>query len=202
MSELNETYLSNINKKKMSELFSETESNVAYFDEIINTTVENYTSHLDEIMTTIYDELVEKEDIPIEIIERQFVKLTNTVYFIGSTLESLGIRDDLSEAMYKEVYNKEYLDQQNIQRDKKLTQATLQALADNKALYENTLNMIYARAYKIMKFKIDSANEMIRTLSKVMSRRMQESQLVTSADRRVETSFSQQDNREKQIFFE
>ena len=202
MSELNETYLSNINKKKMSELFSETESNVAYFDEIINTTVENYTSHLDEIMTTIYDELVEKEDIPIEIIERQFVKLTNTVYFIGSTLESLGIRDDLSEAMYKEVYNKEYLDQQNIQRDKKLTQATLQALADNKALYENTLNMIYARAYKIMKFKIDSANEMIRTLSKVMSRRMQESQLVTSADRRVETSFSQQDNREKQILFE
>jgi len=186
----------------MSELFSETESNVAYFDEIINTTVENYTSHLDEIMTTIYDELVEKEDIPIEIIERQFVKLTNTVYFIGSTLESLGIRDDLSEAMYKEVYNKEYLDQQNIQRDKKLTQATLQALADNKALYENTLNMIYARAYKIMKFKIDSANEMIRTLSKVMSRRMQESQLVASADRRVETSFSQQDNRDKQILFE
>lgn len=200
MSELNENYLSNIDKNKMASLMSETETNVAYFDEIINGTVSTYTAKLDEIMTEVYDDLVEQTDIPVEIIERHFIKLTNVVYFIGSTMESLGIRDDISEAMYKEVYNKEYLNQQNIERDKKLTQATLQALAENKGLYENTLNMIYQRAYKIMKFKIESANEMIRTLSKVMSRRMQENQLVVNADKRIDSLVAQQDT--KQVLYE
>ena len=41
---------------------------------------------------------------------------------------------------------------------------------------ENVLNFIYARTYKILKAKVDSANEMIRTLSKLISYQMQTSQ--------------------------
>lgn len=172
--EQNETYLSNLDTVKLDNLLNTTEASVTYFDDITSKIVNFYTSEIDDYMIKIKDTMQNVSAISTNIIENYLVGLTNAIYFMGTNIEQLGIRDDLSEAMYKEVYNKEYLEAQSIERDKKLTQATLQAMADNKSVYENTLNAIYNRAYKMVKFKIDSASEMVRTLSKLLSKRISE----------------------------
>ena len=55
---------------------------------------------------------------------------------------------------------------------KKPTVAENQAVADAASIYESCVNSIYERAYKVVKFKIDAAQTMISTLSKMLSRRI------------------------------
>ena len=82
---------------------------------------------------------------------------------------------DLSNMSYKDAFNSSLLN--NSSRDAKLTVAKLNALADKAALANSVVNFIYSRTYKILKAKVDSANEMIRTMSKLISYRMQTMQL-------------------------
>lgn len=176
---LNQTFLSNIDTDRVTAVMQETEENSVYFEDTSLRVVEAYTQSLDDLMKAIYQDVV-LVDYPSEFtLERYFLELTNTVYFMGEKLESLGVRDDMSRAQYKEVYNAAYLGNQikDVEKKNKTTVAENQAVAENAALYENTVNSIYSRAYKIFKYKIDAANEMIKSLSKIISRRMQESSL-------------------------
>lgn len=174
---LNQTFLSNADTERITEVMQETEENSTYFEDTSLRVVQAYTESLDDLMKAIYQDVV-LVDYPSELtLEKYFLELTNTVYFMGEKLESLGVRDDMSRAQYKEVYNAAYLGNQikDVEKKNKTTVAENQAVAENAALYENTVNSIYSRAYKIFKYKIDAANEMIKSLSKIISRRMQES---------------------------
>lgn len=176
---LNQTFLSNADTERITAVMQETEENSAYFEDTSLRVVEAYTQSLDDLMKAIYQDII-LVDYPSELtLEKYFLELTNTVYFMGEKLESLGVRDDMSRAQYKEVYNAAYLGNQikDVEKKNKTTVAENQAVAENAALYENTVNSIYSRAYKIFRYKIDAANEMIKSLSKIISRRMQESNL-------------------------
>ena len=59
----------------------------------------------------------------------------------------------------------------------KPTVAMLTIAAENGSVNETVVNAIYARSYKIFKFKVDSGFEMVKTLSKIISKRMTENQL-------------------------
>lgn len=168
------TYLDNIKTNKVSEILEATEKNVVYFNSITDNTVKAYTKDIDSLMQKILDTVIKEENPDIENIEKCFVELTHLVYFMGERLESLGIYNDMSEQARKEVYNKAYL---NNQSDigitgKKPTVAENQAVAESESIYESCVNSIYERAYRIVKFKIEAAETMISTLSKMLSRRM------------------------------
>ncbi len=149
-------------------------NNCAYFDDMVSELVTHHTAGLDGLMADIETEIINVPDPPVIKIEHYFMKLSADIYWIGSQMEYLGIRDDVSEMLAKEVFNTEYLTQQDVNKDKKLTSATLIALAENKAQYDTVLNSIYSRVYKTVKFKVEAADRMCSTLSKVLSRRMQE----------------------------
>lgn len=149
-------------------------NNVEYFNTMVNEVADNYTVDLNAAMDEIMAQIVNVPDPPLPTVEHHFAKLSALLYYVGSQMESLGIRDDVSEQMQKEVYNTEYLTQQEANKDKKPTSATLIALSENKSMYESLLNSMYSRAYKIVKFRVESADRMCATLSKIMSRRMQE----------------------------
>ena len=59
----------------------------------------------------------------------------------------------------------------------KPTVAENQIYAENTTIDENTVSLIYSRAVNIVKAKIDSAKEMIRTISKIISKRQSDEQL-------------------------
>ena len=154
------------------------QNNVSQIESICDSVVTAYTSVLDDVMQRIYAEL-QRDAVPTDTLERYCLELSNVLYFMGDRLENLGIRDDISKAMYKEVYNRAYLGNQIKDGDKrnKTTVAENQAHADEVAKTEATVNSIYARAYKQVRYKIDAGQEMVNTLRKIITKRIQEMQL-------------------------
>lgn len=175
----NTTYLDNVDTDKVSALLDATSKNVEYFNNVTKKVTESYSTHLDVLMQNFYQKHKEIKDIPTEELENLYLELTNLLYFMGDKLEQLGIHNDMSKAAKQEVYNKAYLDNQIKDSDKKnkTTVAENAAVAENASQYESVVNSIYERAYKILKYKIDAGYEMVNTLRKVISRRMQETDL-------------------------
>ena len=98
---------------------------------------------------------------------------------MGEKLEKLGIYADMSESAAKEVYSKAYLNNQvkDIDKKNKTTVSELQAIANTASQYENVVGAIYSRAYKIVKYKVESGKDMMNTLRKIISHRMAEMDL-------------------------
>lgn len=155
-----------------------TKENVSYISEIADKVVGAYTRSLDSLMQEIYKNVVENDNASNNDLEKYFLRLTNTLYFMGEKLERLGLHDDVSKAQFREAYNNAYLDAQtSLSAQGKPTVAMLTISAENGSVNETVVNAIYARSYKIFKFKVDSGFEMVKTLSKIISRRMSEDKL-------------------------
>ena len=171
-------FLHNLNEQKVLNLMNETEENVSYFNRVVEQIVENYTGDLNILMNNIKSDIVNIENPATETIEKYFLELSNLMYFVNEKVEKLSIYDSMSKSAYKEVYNKAYLDNQikDVEKKNKTTVAENQAVAENASIYESAVNDMYNKAYKIIKIKLDSAQTMISTLSKVLSRRIQEIQ--------------------------
>jgi hypothetical protein len=168
------TYLANVDTDKVTQLLNETEENVKYFTNISESVMVAYATDLDNIMKNIYVDIISKEDVEYSCLERYYLELTNLLYFMGDKLEEVGIKDDLSKAAAKEVYNKAYLDNQikDVEKKNKTTVAENQAVADESSKYETVVNSIYSRVYKQLKYKIDAGYEMVNTLKKIITKRI------------------------------
>ena len=155
-----------------------TKENVSYISEIADKVVGAYTRSLDSLMQEIYKNVVENDNASNNDLEKYFLRLTNTLYFMGEKLERLGLHDDVSKAQFREAYNNAYLDAQtSLSAQGKPTVAMLTISAENGSVNETVVNAIYSRSYKTFKFKVDSGFEMVKTLSKIISRRMSEDKL-------------------------
>lgn len=131
-----------------------------------------YTGDLDNLMSKIYSEVITGEEPPIEILEKYFLELSTTLYFVGIRVEELGLREGMSKMSYKEIYNNYFM---NPVTDKaKPTVGDITAFAENSSLDSQMLMEISSRIYKTAKNKLDAANTVVSTLSKCISRRMNE----------------------------
>lgn len=156
-------------------LMAGTDQNTEYFTNISDSLVNAYTVDLDELMKRIKLDTVDTEPTD-SLLEHYVLELSNLLYFIGQRLENMGIKEDLSKIATKEVYNNSYMD--NLSREgKKPTVAELTTMAENDSKYESVITNIYSRAYRQIKYKTDAAYEMLSSLRKIISRRMQEYQL-------------------------
>lgn len=172
------TFLNDINVDKVNKLVEETQLNAEYFERITNNVVDTYCSGLDNLMKNIYNDILMKDLPPLNILEKYFLELSNSLYYMGDKVERLGIYDAMSKNAYKEVYNRSYLNQTDVgETKKKPTVAELTAQAESDAQYESVVSDVYAKAYKIVKNKVDAATTMLNSISKIISKRMAEMQL-------------------------
>lgn len=172
------SFLNNIDTNNVEKLMKETAENVMYFERITRDVVDTYSQDLDFIMGDIYKDIVCKDQPPLNTLEKYFLELSNCLYYMGDKLERLGVYDVMSKNAYKEVYNRKYLGLTDIgDTKKKPTVAELTAIAENEAQYENIINDVYSKAYKIVKNKVDAATTMLNSISKIISKRMAEMQL-------------------------
>lgn len=177
-----DNFLDNVDREKIDELFADTNNNVSYFKNTVDKVVNSYSAPLDEIMNNIYNDIICIEQPPLNTLERYFLELSNCLYYMGDKLETLGVYDAMSKQAYKETYNKYYLDAGDCKVDtkKKPTVAEITAVAETASQYEGIVNDMYSKAYKILKNKIDSANTMLSSISKIISKRMVEMQLTST----------------------
>lgn len=165
-----------MDNKEIDSTIAKLEENAKYIDTIIDDVVFENTAHLDSIMQDIYKEInANVGGLPQEMLCNYFMELTNLLYFISAKLEKVSVRSCLSKAMYNEAYNNIYLD--ITKADKKTTVAEKEATAENGAIKESTVQIIYESAQRKIKAKVEAGYEMVRTLSKIISKNMTETTL-------------------------
>lgn len=160
---------------KLNSLIDEVESNNEIFSSISDRIIYAYTSDLDSLMKDFRVDVVEN-DPSDAVLEKYALELSNMLYFMGQRLEGVGIKEDLSKIIAKEVYNNAYLQEGSKVSPKKPTVAELTATAEGASQYELILSNLYSRAYKQIKFKIDAGYEVLGTVKKIISKRIQDSQ--------------------------
>ena len=162
----------NIDLEKISEIKIHIENNSKQMDEIVDTIITPYVEDLDKYVAHIDERLCQKENPPSDVeLESFCLNLSSLIYFAGGMCEQLGLRSSIATAVYKEMYNSS--------RDN-LTTGTIadkNALAELQSQQEYLVDIAYKSAYKIVKSKVDNAQELLSSCKKAISRRMQEQQL-------------------------
>lgn len=148
------------------------ESNAGALDTIVNDIIAPYCRDLDKYVRFIKDCLKDGENPPTnEELDDFCMNLSTYIYFAGGTCEYLGIRDDIAKAVYKEMYHTARANQSSG------TVADKDSLAELASQEEYIVSAAYNRAYKIMKSKVDNAQELLSSVKKVLSRRIQDMEL-------------------------
>lgn len=148
------------------------ESNADALDTIVNEIIAPYCRDLDKYVGFIKDCLKDGENPPTnEELDNFCMNLSTYIYFAGGTCEYLGIRDDIAKAVYKEMYHTARANQSSG------TVADKDSLAELASQEEYIVSAAYNRAYKIMKSKVENAQELLASVKKVLSRRIQEAEL-------------------------
>lgn len=189
---MNETLLTNVETEQMDAVVKTTEENVAYFTAISDELVSSYTSDLDQLMSDLYEDCI-KKDASDRILEKYLLELNNMLYFLGGKLETVGIKEDLSKMAAKECYNDAYLKNRlkDSENRNKTTVAELTALAEESSRYEAVLNSLYSRVYKQIKFKMDAGYDMVNTIRKIITKRMQDQSLAMYQPRNTVNSIQE-----------
>ena len=148
------------------------EDNSSQLDEIVNNITSPYTKDLDDYVFFIKDCLKDGTNPPtIGELEDFCMNLATYIYFAGGMCENLGIRDDIAKAVYKEVYNSSR---------NSVSSGTVQdknSMAELHSQEEYLISSAYNRSYKIVKSKVDNAQELLQSCKKVLSNRISEREL-------------------------
>ena len=141
-------------------------------DAIVNDIIQPYCKDLDNYVGFIKDCLKDGENPPTsDELDDFCLNLSTYIYFAGGMCEQLGIRDDISKAVYKEMYHS-----QRASIDKG-TISDKDSLAELASQQEYLVSVCYTRAYRTVKSKIESAQELLTAIKKVMGRRIVELEL-------------------------
>ena len=148
------------------------EINSRSIEDIVYDIITPYCSELDRYVDFIKECLKDGENPPTSAELDDFcMNLSTYIYFASGMVEQLGIRDDISKALYKEMYHQSRSDLQHG------TVADKDSLAELASQQEQLVNVCYNRAWKIMKAKVESAQELLSSCKKVLSRRISEQEL-------------------------
>lgn len=162
----------NLKIEKVKNIRLHVENNSNTIEDIVNDIIKPYCKDLDNYILFIKDCLKDGENPPTDSELDDFcLNLSTYIYFAGGMCEQLGIRDDISKAVWKETYHSSRASLE------KGTVADKDSLAELNSQQEQLTNICYNRAYKIMKSKVENAQELLQSCKKVLSRRMQETEL-------------------------
>ena len=163
-----------INHEDLLKHSEELNYNMRYFEEIGRPLLEEYSKDLDEKVSAVKNYLNRVKEFNLDFdmpsVQRALLDLTTTIFFTTEKLERIGWLEDVSKLQYQTTYNNAYLEKQgNYDAGTKYTVQQLKAYADQQALSDNVLNFIYSRCSKILKDKVDQANDVAKALSKILS---------------------------------
>ena len=154
-------------------------------NEIVNKLVADYCNKLDEYVAYI-NMIIQDQEHPVTAQELDdfVIQLPILLYFAGEAQENLGIHEDIAKAKKMEKYN-------TIYDQVKGTIADKTAKSEIASQTEYLTHIIYNRAYKIVKAKMEAAYELLSSCKKVISRRMSENELANIDEGRIKNGRKQ-----------
>lgn len=157
---------------KVSHIKLHIEDNSVKIEDIVTDIIQPYVKDLDAYVLFIKDVLKDGNNPPtVSELEDFCMNLSTFIYFASGMQEQLGIRDDIAKAVYKNTFN-ETRDNEN-----KGTVADKNSIAELASQQELIVSVCYTRAYRIVKVKVEAAQELLASCKKVISRRIAEMEL-------------------------
>lgn len=136
---------------------------------IIDKLLSLYFKELDEEIIEVQNLIQEnKGDIHISEVSYHIGLLPTIMYRAGSSLETIGLSQDMSEARRKESFQEAVLE-----CDEKSATAR-NAYADSVTMSEKVVATMYQRAYKKAKVKLDTASEVLASLKRIQTWKLAE----------------------------
>lgn len=151
-------------------LNQEISENSKLIEDIAFNISKEFTQELDGVMSTCKNIFQSKDKITNQEIEDLLAQLPSILYFVNEGQEAVGIKQDIAEMTRKANYN--------IAREKAIgTVADKNTTAEGQVINEAINEIIYQRAYKLIRAKIEMAQEMINSLKRIFDARLMEYQI-------------------------
>lgn len=157
-----------IDLSHISDITTHINTNADLITEMVDALVLHYCNELDTYLSQI-DAVLTRADPPVSDLELDEFTLNLPVllYFTSAAQEELGIKEDVSNAVRLDVYNK-------IREKAQGTVADKDTAAELASQTETVVLIVYRRAYKKVKLRVEAAYEVLNSVKKVMSRRIAE----------------------------
>lgn len=164
--------MSRIKLETVTALQEQIEENSKLMEDIVTDIISQYSDSLDNYVYFIRRCLQDGErQLTNDELDDICMNLSILIYYASYQCEYLGIKDDISKAIYKEIYHSK-----RAEIDKG-TVADKNSLAELQSQNEQLTAICYSRAYKTLKAKVESAQELLSSAKKILSRRMAEMEL-------------------------
>ena len=151
-------------------LNQEISENSKLIEDIAFNISKEFTQELDKVMGICKSIFQSKDKITNQEIEDLLAQLPSILYFVNEGQEAVGIKQDIAEMTKKVNYN--------IAREKANgTVADKNTTAESQVINEAINEIIYQRAYKLIRAKIEMAQEMVNSLKRIFDARMMEYQI-------------------------
>lgn len=162
--------------QKLSNNRKKVEEDSAQLQAIVDDIVKPYVEDLDKYIAFVKDVLKDGENPPTaQELDDFCMNISVFIYYASGMQEQLGIKDDISKAIYREMYN--------TVRDSQTsgTVSDKDTIAELASQTEYLTSVLYKRAYSIVKAKVAAAQEILSSVKKVISRRIQEAEITRIA---------------------
>ena len=164
--------ISNIDLQKIADTQNKVEEHSEVINNLVEDTIKPYCKDLDKYIGFIRNCLKDGKNPPTnEELDDFVLNLSTLIYWTSGAVEQLGIRDDISKAVYKEIYHTKRNEL------KSGTVADKDSIAELESIQEQITNIVYNRSYKILKAKVENAQELLSSCKKVLSHRLSEMEL-------------------------
>lgn len=152
----------------MEQIVMQHKDNAINYIELVDKLTLPQTLVLDKLVNEI-TLLINQPDYVIDIDDLQiyYLKISTELYLMVEKLKQFEIYSSLAKSNETESYNKAYLNEM-VTADKKPTVAELQIKAESQAKKESLVNTVYASAFKTIKSKIESGNNIADTLKNII----------------------------------
>lgn len=161
-----------LDKTKVKAVQDKVDLDTKQLEDVVNGIVTPYTERLDNYVDFIAGILKDGENPPTaQELDDFCMNLSVYLYYASAMQEQLGIKNDISNAIYKEMYNNARQVQDKGTVDDK------NSLAELASQTEYLTSVCYKRAFGICKAKVGAGQELLSSIKKIISRRMSEIEL-------------------------
>lgn len=157
-------------EQKIRTLKVAVEQNSERINKIVNQVVAKHSNDLDEFMVAVKALLDKKETLSNTEIEDIVLRIPVYIYFSAEGLESLGVEGDTAKAVKMEAFNEVYMVADGTIQDKT-------KVSEVSTVNEYMVEVVYTRAYKKLKARVEKAEHLFSGAKKILSKRMAEYEL-------------------------